>query len=135
MKLLKFLKATDSKAVLIKYGIAFSIILLLSTFLPASLTAIIIKLVVIIAGVFIFTIQAREVLRPVDGLTVLRWQILAAVGISVLAGIPSLIYQFVRLSGDESSVLRELATVTSNVSQLAVMALLLMIFTYVKRDK
>lgn len=100
-----------------------------------SFIAVLIKICIFIGGLFIFSVQVQEILRPVDGLTRLRWQILAAVTISIIAGIPALTYHLISIAGGDTGELSRIATVTTNVSQLSIMILLVMIFTYVRRDK
>lgn len=78
--------------------------------------------------------QFKEVLRPRDWLTKLRWIILAILVVSLLTAIPSLVYQYYRTIGIEYTVLRNVATVTSNISKLGLTILLVLVFTYRKSD-
>lgn len=102
--------------------------------LDASFIAIVFKTIFLLVAFYLFYRQMGEVFRPLDSLSALRWQILSVLGLSIISGIPSLVYQFVRWGGGEAELLRQVATITSNVSQLAIVILLLMIFTYRRKE-
>jgi len=101
----------------------------------SSLIALIIRFAgFVVVGFYLFPKQLREVLRPVDWLTRLRWQILALLSVSVISGIPSIWYQIIRLTGGEAEILRNISTVTSNISQLLIIILLVLIFNYKRKS-
>jgi len=101
----------------------------------SSFIALVIRLIgLVVVGFYLFPKQLKEVLRPVDWLTELRWQILALLSVSVVSGIPSIWYQIIRLNGGEAEILRNISTVTSNVSQLLIIILLVLIFNYKKKS-
>ena len=102
----------------------------------STVIALIIKLLVFVTIAFyIIPKQLREVLRPRDGLTGLRWQILILLSVSVFTSIPSAMYQVVRFLGTDegTEILRGIATITNNVSSLIVVVLLVLIFNYKKK--
>ena len=100
----------------------------------STVIALVIKLVVFaIISFYIVPKQLREVFRPYDGLTALRWQILVLLSVSVITSIPSAAYQVVLFLGEKSELLREIATITNNVSSLIIVVLLVLIFNYKKR--
>lgn len=110
-------------------GLAISLLLT-----SPSFTAILMKLYFVIIGCYLIYLQVVETLRPVDGLTPLRWQILLTLVISVVTQVPSIYYQYLRIAGMESAVLREVVTITANFSLIAIMVLLVLIFNFKKRS-
>jgi len=97
----------------------------------STVIALVIKLLVfVVIAFYIIPKQLREVLRPKDGLTGLRWQILILLSVSVFTSIPSAMYQVARFVGNEPEVLRGIATITNNVSSLIIVVLLVLIFNY-----
>lgn len=87
-------------------------------------------------AVLVFYIVPRqfiEVLRPRDWLTGLRWQILLLFVLSIIASIPPLIYQLLRLNEVDSEILRNVATITGNLSTLGMTVLIVLIFNYKRR--
>lgn len=83
---------------------------------------------------FLMPKQFNEVLRPKNYLTRLRWIILAILLISIGTSIPGLLYQYGRIGGQDFQVLRNVATITSNVSRLATTILLVLVYTYRKEE-
>lgn len=110
-------------------GLAISLLLT-----SPSFTAILMKLYFVIIGCYLIYLQVIETLRPVDGLTPLRWQILLTLVISVVTQVPSIYYQYLRIAGIDSPVLREVVTITANFSLIAIMVLLVLIFNFKKRS-
>lgn len=78
--------------------------------------------------------QLKEVLRPYDGLTKLRYYILAILVIAILTGIPGLAYTYFRIYGQSYHALQNIASITTRVSGLATTTLLVLVFTYRKKD-
>ena len=78
--------------------------------------------------------QFKEVLRPKDWLTGLRWRLLALFGISAFSAIPTLTYQAIRSMGGDSDTLRGVATITGSLSVLATTWLLVEVYRYRKKD-
>jgi len=103
----------------------------------STLLALIIKLVVfVVIAFYIIPKQLKEVLRPRDGLTALRWQILILLSVSVFTSIPSAMYQIVRFVDPYAAyeLLRAIATVTNNISSLIIVILLVLIFNYKRKN-
>lgn len=99
------------------------------------LIAIIIKFVTL--GLMLFYLipkQVAEVLRPKDWLTGLRWQILILLIANIATSIPASAYTILRYYGTDSPMLREVSLITNNVSGLAIIILLLLIFNYKRKD-
>lgn len=91
---------------------------------------------VLLAGYsYMSVIMVKEAMRPKDWLTPLRYRILAAMALTVLTIIPSLLFQVLRLYGYESEELRTLVTVTSRVGGITNVFLLYSIFNYKRKDK
>lgn len=92
---------------------------------------------VICLGVYVLFLtpkQFKEVLRPVDWLTGLRWYILLILILAIITSIPSTLYQLYRALGDNYIVLQNISTVTSQISKLSTTILLVLVFTYSKKD-
>lgn len=101
-----------------------------------SLFALIVSIVsVIVLAGFLFPKQVTETLRPQDQLTGLRRIILAILVVSVLSTIPTIIYQYFRMVGHEYDVMRNVVTVTSQISRIANLTLLVMVFNYHIKDE
>lgn len=77
----------------------------------------------------------RETLRPKDWLTGLRWQMFSLFSLSVISSIPGVVYQFLLSSGDNSPVLRNVATLTGSLSFFIISVILVMIYNYERKDK
>lgn len=87
-------------------------------------------------GIILFYVipkQFFEVLRPKNWLTGLRWLILLLFIFSVISAIPSLAYQFLRTIGDDSPLLRNIASISGNLSNLGTSVLLVLIYNYKKK--
>lgn len=104
-----------------------------------NLYALISLLIRILAlGIILFYVipkQFMEVTRPKNWLTGLRWQILLLFIFSIMAAIPSLTYQYIRTFGGDSQVLRNVASITSNLSSLGTSILLVLIYNYRRKDE
>lgn len=87
-------------------------------------------LIMLVGYAYLAVKQFIQVLRPRDFLTRLRVQIFSVLMISIITFIPSLVYQFVRLSGDESEFLRAVVNILSRVSSLCVLIILIAVFNY-----
>lgn len=88
-------------------------------------------------GIILFYVipkQFFEVLRPKNWLTSLRWYILLLFIFSILAAIPSLVYQAIRTGGADSSILRNIASILGNLSSLSTSMLLVLIYNYKKKE-
>lgn len=92
-------------------------------------------LVLFIGYSYISILMVKESTRPRDWLTPLRYRILAAMVLTVLTIVPSLIFQILRYYGIESGELRNIVTITSRVGGLLNLFLLYSIFTYKRKDK
>lgn len=100
----------------------------------SALISLLIRLFAVgIVIVYIVPKQFGEVLRPKDWLTNLRWQILLLFVFSALAAIPALSYQGIRVYGLDSELLRTVASILGNLSNLATSILLVLIYNY--KDK
>lgn len=100
-----------------------------------ALTAFLISfLSLLVYAFFLMPKQINEVLRPKDWLTRLRWIILTILAVSILTSIPGVVYQYSRVLGDESDFLRNFVTISSNISRLASTVLLVLVFTYRKKE-
>lgn len=78
--------------------------------------------------------QMAEVVRPRNWLTTLRWQILMILIVSIIGLIPSVVYLGLRTWGIENELLRNVSTVTGNISRVANVILLLMVFKYKRKE-
>lgn len=78
--------------------------------------------------------QFFEVLRPKNWLTGLRWYILMLFVFSIIAAIPSLVYQGYRTFGLDAPALRNIASILGNLSNLSTSVLLVLIYNYKKRS-
>jgi hypothetical protein len=97
--------------------------------------ALIIKFLTLLVMLFyLIPKQVAEVLRPKDWLTGLRWQILLLLIASVITSIPASTYTILRYYGTDSALLREISLITNNVSGLAIIVLLVLIFNYKRKD-
>lgn len=100
-----------------------------------SLIGLIIKAVAISMIAFYIVPKAfKQVLRPRDWLTGLRWQLLGMFSFSILASVPSIVYQIMRTNGMETEVLRNVASVSGNLSFLGISILLVMIYNYKEKE-
>jgi len=107
--------------------------------LTDTTTSIIITLIIKIVG-FLVTVfylirkQAESIgERLQDGLEVLRWAIMLFLVVSLILNAPAAAYQVLRLLGEDSTVLRAIGTITSNLSDLTVLAALVFTFSYKRR--
>jgi hypothetical protein len=85
--------------------------------------------------IYIIPIQGRESLRPFDQLTKLRWIIFILLVLSAYTIVFPLMYQFLRATGSDSEAFRNIASISSRVSQFGTAILLLMVFKYKVKDK
>lgn len=83
---------------------------------------------------YIIPVAIMQVFRPKDWLTGLRWQLLGMFSFSILASVPSVVYQVMRTNGMESELLRNISSVTGNLSFLAISVLLVMIYNYREKE-
>lgn len=89
-----------------------------------------------IAGYIYLSIKmSRELYRPKDWLTSLRWRIFIAVFLIVLTLVPGLMYQVLRLYGVDSEDVRNIVTITSRVNSLGALLVLFSVFSYRKKDR
>lgn len=101
---------------------------------PSVIFSFIIALAALFVMAYLIPKQMTEVLRPKDWLTGLRWQILLTLIASIIGLIPSVVYLALRSMGIESEDLRSVATIAGNLSRLANVILLVMIFNYKKKS-
>lgn len=87
-----------------------------------------------VIGFYIIPKQFQEVLRPRDWLTQLRYIILLLFIFSVVAAIPALAYQFLRVFGHQNSALQNTASIFRNLSALANSVLLVLLYNYKAKD-
>lgn len=83
---------------------------------------------------YIIPKQFKEVLRPKDWLTGLRWQMLLMISLAIVASVPSVVFQVLRTIGIDAPVLRDIASITGNLSFLAISILLVMIYNYKRKE-
>lgn len=83
---------------------------------------------------FLLPRQFHEVMRPLDGLTRLRWQILAILVLITITLIPSMVYQFFLSIGQQYNVLRSVASLVGAVNIVGLTLLFVMIYVYHKKD-
>lgn len=69
-----------------------------------------------------------------DGLDRLRWFILILLSLSVVASIPGVVYQLIRTLGYTSLILQNISTISTNTSILGTSILLILIYTYQRKD-
>jgi hypothetical protein len=74
--------------------------------------------------------QIREVWRPKDYLTRLRWYILALLVLFIISSFPSLLLQFLRIGGPTGGILSSVASIATNVSILSMAILFVLISKY-----
>lgn len=87
-------------------------------------------------GIILFYVipkQFFEVLRPKNWLTGLRWYILLLFIFSIVSAVPSLVYQAIRTTGSDSSILRNVASILGNLSSLSTSILLVLIYNYKRK--
>lgn len=101
----------------------------------APLVGLIIKLVSTVGIVYVTLIQLEENRRPRDGATGLRRILTILLFIIVFSSIPSLAYNSIRAIGLESPILRDITTIATNMSYLAISVLLVLIYNYKDRDR
>lgn len=88
-------------------------------------------------GIILFLVLPRaiiELLRPHDWLTGLRWRLLGVFVFTILASVPSVIYQILLVYGIQSDILRAVITITGNLSFLGFAVLVLMIYNYRRKE-
>lgn len=78
--------------------------------------------------------QIREVLRPNDWLTGLRWLILAILTMTALTFIPSLVYLFYLSRGEEYEILRSVSSIIGGINLFGTTILMILIFNYRKKN-
>lgn len=83
---------------------------------------------------FLIPKQTNEVLRPLDGLTRLRWQILGILLLIALTLIPSIVYQFLIAYGHEYKTLRNIVAQISGINLVGLTVLFVMIYRYRRKD-
>jgi hypothetical protein len=91
--------------------------------------------VAIVGYLYLSVLMAKEVTRPKDKLTPLRWRIFAAVFVIVMTLIPSLIYQILRLYGLDTDLIRNIVTITARINSIGALAILFAVFTYRMKDR
>lgn len=87
----------------------------------------------LIYAFFLTPKQIIEVTEPKDWLTRLRWIILGILVLSVVSSLPSVLYQFYRMIGEEHPLLRTVATVTGQISKTCTTVLLVLVYTYKRK--
>lgn len=91
-------------------------------------------LTAIIICTYVLPKQFKEVRRPKNEFTGLRWLIFAAIVFYVLTTIPAMAYQFTRLAeGYQTLTLQNFATIVGNLANLLVGLVLVLIYNY--KDK
>lgn len=83
---------------------------------------------------YIIPVAIMQVFRPRDWLTGLRWRMLGMFAFSITASVPSVIYQIMRTYGIESELLRNISSVTGNLSFFGISILLVMIYNYKEKE-
>lgn len=100
-----------------------------------SLFNLITRIYSIIVFLIIVYLQIREVFgRPKDFLTKFRRRILILLLVSIIATVPSLIYQFARSRGLDSEGLRNAVTITGGLFTVTISHLMLTIWRYKGKD-
>jgi hypothetical protein len=107
--------------------------------MTASQISLVASMAFIITGLLIFMLfvvprQFREVIRPKDSLTGLRWRILLLALSCSTATVPPLVYRLIRLLGTDAGFLRNVSTVSSSLSFLAASVLFALIITYRRKE-
>ncbi len=99
--------------------------------------AVAVLLLAICLGGYLFAIRRQfvEVLVPRDSLTQFRWYILGSLITTIVGIMPVMAYQALRMVGIESELLRNIANITGNISRLAGMVLIVLIYTYKKKKQ
>lgn len=83
---------------------------------------------------FLIPRQTQEVLKPLDGLTRLRWQILGILLLIAFTLIPSILYQGFVGFGHEYRHLRNVVSIVSRVNLVGLTVLFVMIYVYRRSD-
>lgn len=83
---------------------------------------------------FLVPRQTREVLRPLDGLTGLRYQILGILLLITLTLVPPIVYQFFISLGHEYEVLRNVSSIVGGVNLVGLTVLFVMVYIYRRKD-
>lgn len=88
-------------------------------------------------GIIVFYIipkQFKEALRPKDWLTGLRWQMLALFSLAIVASVPAIVYQILVTNGIQAPILRNVATISGNLSFLGISIVAAMIYNFKKKE-
>lgn len=100
-----------------------------------ALFGLVCRALAILVSLYCLSKQIEEVMQPKTWWTRLSWIILWIFILTIVAAIPPLTYQYTRLAESPQAFnLRNLSSITSNLSILATSALLLMIYTFKRKD-
>jgi hypothetical protein len=75
-----------------------------------------------------------EALRPKDWLTGLRAQLLIFFSLAIVASVPAIVYQTLRIYGIDSLDLRNFASISGNLSFLLICILSAMLYNYRRKE-
>lgn len=79
--------------------------------------------------------QLREALQPWDYLSRLRWYLFILLTFVTLTAVPSIVYLFMRYFNYDNETVRALVTILGNIRALGSSLLLVLIFTYKRKEK
>lgn len=80
--------------------------------------------------------QSREVARPRDGLTRLRWIILSVLLLTTVTLVPVMVYQLLISFGHDYGIMRNIISIVGGINVICSTFLLYLIFTYhIKEEK
>lgn len=89
------------------------------------------SITLILIGFYVLPKQAREIRRPKNDFTALRWLIFWAIVFYMFTSLPSILYQITRLDESHQTLtLQNLATIAGNCANLAVGIILTLIYNY-----
>lgn len=124
----KYMTTERSKKILLAAAAVFLIVL--TVFADTSFVALFMKLCALSLFLYVFPQQLSMALSERDFLSGLRWRILALLSTAIISLIPSIWLQFMVLLDLDPGVLRNVSTVTTNLSILAFAILLVSILKY-----
>lgn len=84
---------------------------------------------------YILPLQTKELKRPKDGLTRLRWMLWIILFLTVVVAIPALSYQLLRATGTDLPWLRNVATIFGSLVRPLNAILLVLVWRYKYKDE
>lgn len=124
----KYFTSERSKKILLIVASVFLIVL--TIFADTSFVALFMKLCALSLFLYVYPQQLSVALSERDFLSGLRWRILALLTTAIISLVPSIWLQVMVLIGLDPGSLRDVSTITTNLSILAFAILLVSIIKY-----